>query len=74
MLLPRPLYPPTLSLAPQLPVQALALAESRLGVTHVNLKVRLSDLQPGEYQCQVTVLDATGNRAAFWQGPIMLAR
>ncbi len=56
------------------PVQATALAESRLGVTPVNIKVTLAGLEPGEYQCQVTVLDATGNRAAFWQGPVMLVR
>ena len=54
------------------PVQAVTLAASRLGVTPVNIKVSLKDLQPGEYQCQVTVLDASGNRAAFWQGPVML--
>ncbi len=54
------------------PVQAVTLAESRLGVTPVNIKVSLKDLQPGEYQCQVTVLDAAGSRAAFWQGPVML--
>jgi hypothetical protein len=32
----------------------------------------LDKLQPGEYNCQVTVLDTTGQKAAFWQGPIML--
>lgn len=53
-------------------VQALTLEDSRLGVTPVNIKVALSGLQPGEYQCQVTVLDATGSRAAFWQGSVLL--
>jgi hypothetical protein len=32
----------------------------------------LDKLQPGEYNCQVTVLDANGQKAAFWQAPIML--
>jgi VWFA-related protein len=32
----------------------------------------LEKLQPGEYNCQVTVLDTTGQKAAFWQGPVML--
>lgn len=32
----------------------------------------LDKLQPGQYQCQVTVLDTTGQKAAFWQAPIML--
>ena len=33
----------------------------------VNLK-----LPPGKYDCQVTVLDPTGKKAAFWQAPVML--
>ena len=28
----------------------------------------LRKLPPGEYDCQVTVLDPTGQKAAFWQG------
>ena len=32
----------------------------------------LDKLQPGEYNCQVTVLDTTGQKAAFWQAPVML--
>ena len=38
----------------------------------VKLSFPLSNLKPGEYDCQVTVLDPTGNKAAFWQAPIML--
>jgi hypothetical protein len=34
--------------------------------------VPLSKLPPGEYNCQVTVLDPTNKKAAFWQAPIML--
>ena len=32
----------------------------------------LDQLQPGEYNCQVTVLDTNGQKAAFWQAPVML--
>jgi hypothetical protein len=32
----------------------------------------LAKLLPGEYNCQVTVLDPTGQKAAFWQAPVML--
>src|SRR5450432_2107234 len=32
----------------------------------------LGKLQPGKYDCQVTVLDPAGNKAAFWQAPVML--
>ncbi|HTA41926.1 MAG TPA: VWA domain-containing protein [Bryobacteraceae bacterium] len=34
----------------------------------------LSQLPPGEYDCQVTVLDTTGQKAAFWQAPVMLVQ
>jgi VWFA-related protein len=32
----------------------------------------LEKLPPGEYNCQVTVLDTGGQKAAFWQAPVML--
>lgn len=32
----------------------------------------LEKLPPGEYNCQVTVLDTTNQKAAFWQAPVML--
>jgi len=33
----------------------------------------LTQLAPGRYDCQVTVLDPTGQKAAFWQAPIEIA-
>jgi hypothetical protein len=54
------------------PVQAAALAENRLGVIPISMKVPLEGLKAGEYQCQVTVLDPEGNRAAFWQGSVAI--
>ena len=33
---------------------------------------QIDQLQPGEYNCQVTVLDTNGQKAAFWQAPVML--
>jgi VWFA-related protein len=38
----------------------------------LKFSLSLSKLPPGEYTCQVTVLDPTGQKAAFWQAPIML--
>jgi VWFA-related protein len=32
----------------------------------------LEKLPPGQYDCQVTVLDPTGEKAAFWQAPIVV--
>jgi hypothetical protein len=34
----------------------------------------LDKLQPGKYNCQVTVIDPTTQKAAFWQAPIMLVQ
>ena len=32
--------------------------------------VPLTNVEPGEYECQVTVLDPTTGKAAFWRAPI----
>jgi hypothetical protein len=34
--------------------------------------VPLEKLAPGQYDCQITVLDPTGQKVAFWQAPIVL--
>jgi VWFA-related protein len=34
----------------------------------------LDQLQPGRYNCQVTVLDPAGQKAAFWQTQVMLVQ
>ena len=38
----------------------------------LRFSIALNPLPPGEYDCQVTVLDPLGRRAAFWQAPITL--
>lgn len=38
----------------------------------LRFEVSLAKLPPGEYNCQVTVLDPTGQKAAFWSAPVML--
>jgi hypothetical protein len=32
----------------------------------------LNTFAPDRYQCQVTVLDPTGQKAAFWQAPVVV--
>jgi VWFA-related protein len=56
------------------PLQSVALPASRLGVVPIAFRLPLNDMEPGEYQCQVTVLDASGARAAFWQGQVQLVK
>jgi len=54
---------------------ALEVTESlnnRLKTVPLKFSFPLSKLPPGEYNCQVTVLDPTGQKAAFWQAPVML--
>jgi VWFA-related protein len=38
----------------------------------LRFNLALDKLSPGEYNCQVTVLDPGSQKAAFWQAPIML--
>lgn len=46
---------------------------NRLHTVPLKFVVSLGKLQPGRYNCQVTVLDPTGQKASFWQAPIVLA-
>ena len=45
---------------------------TRLGVTPLSFTVDLKDLAPGEYDCQVTVLDPTTHKTNFWRAPVQL--
>jgi VWFA-related protein len=54
------------------PTAEIPLIGSRLGLTPFRFEVALGDLAPGEYQCQITVLDPAGGRASFWVSPILL--
>jgi len=55
---------------PPLPIsEAVA---NRLKSMPMKFSIALSKLQPGRYNCQVTVLDPAGQKAAFWQAPVML--
>ena len=38
----------------------------------LRFSLSLDKLPPGQYDCQVTVLDPTGQKASFWQAPIVL--
>jgi hypothetical protein len=36
----------------------------------IRLSVPIDTLAPGRYDCQVSVLEPTGRKVAFWQAPI----
>jgi hypothetical protein len=38
----------------------------------IKLTVPLGQLNPGEYFCQLSVLDPSGQKAAFWQAPVKI--
>ena len=38
----------------------------------LRFSLALSKLPPGKYDCQVSVIDPAGQKAAFWQAPVML--
>ena len=42
------------------------------GAVPIRLTVPLRTLKPGRYDCQVTVLDPDGGRAAFWRAAIAI--
>jgi hypothetical protein len=45
---------------------------TRLRTVPLKFSVALAKLPPGRYNCQVTVLDPTSNKANTWQAPVML--
>ncbi len=55
------------------PMEVTAAASSRLGMAPLNFTIAANQLPPGQYDCQVTVLDPTGQKGSFWQAPIMIA-
>ncbi|HEY6359364.1 MAG TPA: VWA domain-containing protein [Vicinamibacterales bacterium] len=40
----------------------------------IRFSIPLESLKPGSYDCQVTVLDPSGSRAAFWRTPLVIVR
>ncbi len=47
-------------------------ALTHLGMVPMNFTVDLKGLSPGQYDCQVTVLDPTGAKATFWRSQIAI--
>ena len=56
------------------PVAVTPNPATRLGVTPLTFDVSASSLKPGQYECQVTVLDPSTSKAAFWRAPIVIAQ
>ena len=54
------------------PVQIAAGWDNRVKTMPLAFSIPLAGLEPGSYDCQVTVLNPSGEKAAFWQAPVML--
>jgi hypothetical protein len=54
------------------PIEITSGSNDRLKTMPIQFSMALGELPPGKYDCQVTVLDPTGQKAAFWQAPIVL--
>ncbi|MGH9588960.1 MAG: hypothetical protein ACRD25_01135 [Terracidiphilus sp.] len=52
--------------------QAIAPGASRLGIMPLTFNLGVNGLAPGEYECQVTILDPSTQKANFWRAPIVL--
>jgi hypothetical protein len=46
--------------------------KNRLKTMPVQFDIPLNGLAPGTYDCQVSVLDPNGQKAAFWQAPVVV--
>ncbi len=56
------------------PEEVTPLPNTRLQEAPINFTVDLNQLAAGKYDCQVTVLDPTSQKSAYWQAPIMLTQ
>ena len=54
------------------PIAVTPTSANRLGTVPLNFNIGLNQLPPGQYDCQVTVLDPTDMKGTFWQAPIMV--
>lgn len=54
------------------PIQLSVALQNRLNTIPITFTVPLAQLVPGEYDCQLTLLDPASNKATFWRAPIRL--
>ncbi|HTZ75075.1 MAG TPA: VWA domain-containing protein [Candidatus Aquilonibacter sp.] len=54
------------------PLAVVEQTQDRAKAVPLRFDLPLAKIAPGDYQCQVTVLDPSGQKAAFWQAPIVV--
>jgi len=55
-----------------MPLEIKSDPASRLKTAPLEFDIALKQLPPGKYDCQVTVLNPSAQKAAFWQAPIVI--
>jgi len=56
------------------PMKLIAGMNNKLNTMPLNFTIGLKEIPVGEYDCQVTVLDPTGQKVAFWRAPVKLVQ
>jgi VWFA-related protein len=54
------------------PISITEALANKLKTMPMKFNIPLAKLPPGRYNCQVTVLNPAGGKAAFWQAPVTL--
>jgi VWFA-related protein len=54
------------------PLSVTEALANKLKTMPMKFDIALAKLPPGRYNCQVTILDPAGAKAAFWQAPVVL--
>jgi VWFA-related protein len=57
-----------------LPMEVSPDTNTRLGTVPLRFNIPLNQLPSGKYDCQVTILNPNGQKATFWQAPILLVQ
>lgn len=54
------------------PISVTEGIDARSRAVPIRFAFQIADVPPGRYDCQVTVLDPDGQKAAFWRAPIAI--
>jgi hypothetical protein len=55
-------------------MKVISGANNALKTMSMNFDIALKDIPLGEYDCQVSVLDPTGQKIAFWRAPFKVVQ
>jgi hypothetical protein len=56
------------------PIPVIDGMSGRLNTVPIRISVPLESLRPGRYDCQITLLEPTSQKMAFWRAPVVLVQ